>query len=639
MASPVRFGVRSKLTLAVLAAVLFSAVGICGVLVFVSQARLYEDSIKQGKDTVAAACLAFSQALAAEDEVLLDALLHELQSQDNLHIREAYVVGQKGRVIAHSRLEEYGKEYPIPALVTATDVSQLSEVIGEAEGGFEVVGLLQKNGAGIGGLVVSFSTEHVGQRLQSEILWIVGVTVPILVFSGIGIMFYGRRIVRRLTRLQDKAQTIGRGEWGEPMVVSGSDEISQVADAFNRMQDDLKNLQARERESGTKIEGLNQELRHQLATVEQLKEQLTTENAALREQLRAVGTSEAIIGEAGGLRSLLDQARQVASLPVTILITGESGTGKELLAKFLHQQSPRQHEPFVPVNCAAIPETLIESELFGHERGAFTGAVGQKKGKFELAHGGTIFLDEVGELLLESQAKLLRVLQEKEVYRLGSDRPVGLDVRVIAATNRNLSSEISKGNFREDLYYRLKVVELNCPPLRRRLDDIPALAQHFVDQYSTALGKPVEGISPSALDLLAHYSWPGNIRELENVIARAVALATTKVLGPGDMALTQSPGSGISGRPEGTEDAGASAFDRLLALCGLNRMNLRDHGWDRLLDACERLCLKAVLAVARNQKEAAEALGLNATKLHRLIKKHGLKAGFPESAEPDQFQK
>ncbi len=633
------FGVQKQLTVAVLAAVLLAAVVICAVLVFVSHDRLYEDSIRQAEDTVVAACLAFSQALAAQDEVLLDALIHELQSQEALHIREAYVITPGGRVAAHSRLEEYGKTYAVPVLLKSSDISRLSEVVATEEHGYHIIGLLQKKGAAIGGLVVSFSTGHLSERLQSEILWIVGVTVPILLVSGLGVMTFGRWMVGRLAQVQEKAHAIGRGEWTDPIAISGSDEISDVAQAFNRMQEDLKQFRQRDHQSAKTIETLNEELRAQLSAVQNLKEQLVSENAALREKLRATGASDAIIGEGGGLRPVMEQARQIASLPVTVLVTGESGTGKELLAKFLHQNSQRQAATFVAVNCAAIPETLIESELFGHERGAFTGATGQKKGKFELAQGGTIFLDEIGELPLEAQAKLLRALQEKEISRIGSDRPVSLDVRVIAATNRNLTEEIKRGRFREDLYYRLKVVELHCPPLRNRLEDIPALAQHFVDQYSNALGKPVEGISPSALQLMSHYHWPGNIRELENVIARAVALATTKVLGPSDLAITELPTIRQTVYDAEGDPPVGSPFDKLLDLCGLNHFSLRENGWDKLLDACERLCLKAILAAVRNQKEAAEALGLNATKLHRLVKKHGLKTGNEEPSNRDQLQK
>lgn len=266
------------------------------------------------------------------------------------------------------------------------------------------------------------------------------------------------------------------------------------------------------------------------------------------------------------------------------------------------------------MNCAALPVTLIESELFGHERGAFTGAVSQKKGKFELAHKGTLFLDEIGELPGEAQAKLLRALQEGEISRVGSERSISVDVRLIAATNRNLEEQVRGAKFREDLYYRIKVVELRCPPLRERLEDLPALAQHFIEHYSRKLGKPVIGVSPSALKALSAYPWPGNIRELENMIARAIALATTQVLGPEDFALLE------HSRARQLDDGSASG---LLNLKGLSLEDLEGKGLDAFLDACERRCLEAAMEKYKTQKEAAEALSLTPTKLHRLLKKHG----------------
>jgi DNA-binding NtrC family response regulator len=221
---------------------------------------------------------------------------------------------------------------------------------------------------------------------------------------------------------------------------------------------------------------------------------------------------------------------QVAETPTTVLITGESGTGKELVARYVHQQSSRRAQPFVAVNVAAIPETLIESELFGHEKGAFTGAVARKLGKFELAQGGTVFLDEIGTLRLDLQAKLLRVLQEREIERIGSVRPTPVDVRVLAATNVNLRQAIRERTFREDLYYRLNVVPIHVPPLRARREDVPTLAEHFIRKISRECNRDVRGISAGALDVLMGYDWPGNVRELENVIHRAVVLARGPVL-------------------------------------------------------------------------------------------------------------
>jgi DNA-binding NtrC family response regulator len=209
-----------------------------------------------------------------------------------------------------------------------------------------------------------------------------------------------------------------------------------------------------------------------------------------------------------------------------VLITGESGTGKELVANAIHQRSPRANGPFIKLHCAALAESLLESELFGHERGSFTGAMARKDGRFQLADGGTLFLDEIGEISPAIQVKLLRFLQEHEFERVGGTQTIRVDVRVIAATNRNLGEEIAKGRFREDLYYRLNVVALEMPPLRDRRTDIPALAKFFVDRYAKENGKAIEGISPETLELLSAYDWPGNVRELENAIERAVVLAT-----------------------------------------------------------------------------------------------------------------
>jgi transcriptional regulator with GAF, ATPase, and Fis domain len=429
-------------------------------------------------------------------------------------------------------------------------------------------------------------------------------------------------MVTRLKNLQAKTLAIGRGEWGEPVEVTGTDEISQLIVAFNQMQTDLSQLHAKDQKSAETIEALNRDLTAQLTVVKQLKEQLAEENAALREELRSLHTPGEIIGANGSLRPILDQARQLASLPITVLITGESGTGKELLATFLRETGSRSKCPFIKINCAALPVTLIESELFGHEKGAFTGAIAQKKGKFELAHGGTLFLDEVGELPAEAQAKLLRALQEGEIQRVGGNQPVSVDVRVIAATNRDLSEDVKHGKFREDLYYRLKVVELRCPPLRERLEDLPVLAQHFIEYYSRRLGKQVLGISPSALNALVSYHWPGNIRELENMIARAVALATTQVLGPEDFLSLQVPRPGT----KYTEQTNSSSsFERLLNLCGIAPQDLNHDGWEKIQAACEQICLQAMLEKTKKQKEVAKALGLTETKLHRLIRKHGLK--------------
>jgi Nif-specific regulatory protein len=267
---------------------------------------------------------------------------------------------------------------------------------------------------------------------------------------------------------------------------------------------------------------------HRLLEVERQK--LVAENTQLREELHQKYDFSSMVGTSGPMRQMYHEMARVAERNTTVLIRGESGTGKELIASAIHYHSPRAKKPFVKVNCAALPETLIESELFGHERGAFTGAESRKKGRFEMANGGSLFLDEIGELSPATQAKLLRVLQEREFERVGGTDPVRVDVRVIAATNRDLEKALREGLFREDLYYRLNVFPIFIPPLRERRADILPLADHFAEKYAREHGKPIKRISTSAIDQLACYHWPGNVRELENTIERAVLMADGEVI-------------------------------------------------------------------------------------------------------------
>ncbi|HOU52681.1 MAG TPA: sigma-54 dependent transcriptional regulator [Myxococcota bacterium] len=254
------------------------------------------------------------------------------------------------------------------------------------------------------------------------------------------------------------------------------------------------------------------------------KASLQAENQQLRAELDAISGERTLIGTSPAMRKVLDTLNQVAPANTTVLILGESGTGKELAARAIHQRSRRSRGPFVALNCAAIPVTLLESELFGHERGAFTGAFARREGRFQMAHGGTLFLDEVGELDPMIQAKLLRVLQEGEFERLGGTQTLRADVRVLASTNRNLLEMVREGRFREDLYYRLNVIQLTMPPLRERLEDVPLLAQHFLARYASRNQKDVRSISREAMDVLTTHDWPGNVRELENTVEHAVVL-------------------------------------------------------------------------------------------------------------------
>ena len=268
------------------------------------------------------------------------------------------------------------------------------------------------------------------------------------------------------------------------------------------------------------------ELQAALAEVEQLKNRLQIENVYLQEEIKTEHNFEEIIGRSAALKTILRGAEQVASSDATVLIRGETGTGKELVARAIHNLSQRKDTPLVKVNCGAIPANLVESELFGHEKGAFTGALQRRIGRFEMADGGTIFLDEVGELPSDTQVKLLRVLQDGEFERVGSSKPVKVDVRVIAATNRNLSAAIKEGAFRPDLFYRLNVFPLDMPPLRERKTDIPLLVNFFINKFGKKMGKDIKGVSKATLERMESYSWPGNVRELQNVIERAVVTAS-----------------------------------------------------------------------------------------------------------------
>jgi len=263
------------------------------------------------------------------------------------------------------------------------------------------------------------------------------------------------------------------------------------------------------------------------------KAALVAENRDLRARL-AVATTKDIVGHSQILRATLEMARQAANSSATVLLLGESGTGKELLARYVHDHSPRHARPFVPVNCAALPETILESELFGHEKGAFTGATRNREGRFLEADSGTLFLDEIAEISPSVQVKLLRALQEGEIEPVGGRR-VNVDFRLVCATNRDLTKEVSEGGFREDLFYRINVIPIRIPPLRDRTEDIPLLADHFLRMYASKHGKPVEGFAPDAMQAMVNHAWPGNVRELENAVERAVVLTRSSLVGAADL--------------------------------------------------------------------------------------------------------
>ena len=332
---------------------------------------------------------------------------------------------------------------------------------------------------------------------------------------------------------------------------------------------------------------------------------LKVENEDLRARLQEDFDRPDIIGKSASMKALMDMLAMVAPSEATVMITGESGTGKELIAKSLHYNSARKAHPLVTVNCAALTESLLESELFGHEKGAFTGADRRREGRFMLADGGTIFLDEVGETSSRMQAKLLRVLQEKEIQRVGSEAVLQVDVRVVAATNRDLEEDVQAGRFREDLFYRLNVMHLSVPPLRDRQEDIPLLAQHFLEKYARRNRKTVKGFAPLAMDMLLKYDWPGNVRELENAIERAVILLS------GDHVTEKQLPLRIMREHPGHESAADAA------------MPTTDG--TRTLEEMEKEAIVATLAATDgNKSETARRLGISRKTLHNKLKAYGL---------------
>ncbi len=331
------------------------------------------------------------------------------------------------------------------------------------------------------------------------------------------------------------------------------------------------------------------------------KRALDREVAYLRSELARQRDFEELVGRHPSMLRLYQLIEQVARAPVTALIVGESGTGKELVARAIHHQGPARDAPFVPVNVAAIPEALLESELFGHERGAFSGAAQKKLGKFELAHGGTLFLDEIATLRVDLQAKILRALQEREIERVGGTRRIKIDVRVVTATNADLKRAIQMGALREDLYYRLNVVQIAVPPLRERAEDIPLLVEHFIRKYSVQFHKRIAGVSPDALEVLQAYAWPGNVRELSNIVERAVALGDGETIQakdlPIDLLIPELRGKAEDDLP--LKEA-RDQFERQLVLQVLERVN-------------------------GNLSEAARLLGLHRNALQAKLKAWGVR--------------
>jgi two-component system response regulator HydG len=330
---------------------------------------------------------------------------------------------------------------------------------------------------------------------------------------------------------------------------------------------------------------------------------LKEENRALKESLGKGFNTGEIIGRSRAMVELLETVAMVAPTEATVLITGESGTGKELIAGAIHFNSPRRENHFIKVNCAAITETLLESELFGHEKGAFTGADRRKEGRFKLAHGGSLFLDEISEMSVAMQAKLLRVLQEKEIQRVGGEEVIKVDVRVMAATNKDLREEIEAGRFREDLYYRLNVLTLPVPALRQRAEDIPLLAQHFLETFAEKNRKPIKGFSPQAMDRMVRYNWPGNVRELMNAVERSVILCRSEYISEVDFPLS-------------VLDATAQEQEMVKG---------EEMPVDLPLEEVEKVTILNTLESAGgNKSETARRLGITRRTLHKKLKKYGV---------------
>ncbi len=334
---------------------------------------------------------------------------------------------------------------------------------------------------------------------------------------------------------------------------------------------------------------------------------LWEENVRLRQLVEQRYQFWNIVGKSPRMLKVFDLIEKVSQAKVNVLILGESGTGKELVAKAIHYNSPRKNGPFVPINCGAIPETLLESELFGYVRGAFTGAVTSKRGLLEIASGGTLFLDEIGDLPLSLQVKLLRVIQEREFKRVGGTEDIKVDLRIIAASNQDLAEKIRKKEFREDLYYRLNVIQINLPPLRERREDIPLLVHHFVDKYSKEMGKEIKGVTPEAMELLVNYDYPGNVRELENIIERSVTLETEPYITDKHIRSYMS--------------------ERLLSRELPIKVEIPEEGIDlnRVIEEIEKaFLLKALERTGGMKKKAAELLGMNFRAIRYKLAKYGL---------------
>ena len=350
------------------------------------------------------------------------------------------------------------------------------------------------------------------------------------------------------------------------------------------------------------------------------RRRLERENRLLLERIQREQGFANLIGTSPGMRSVFETVQKVAETDLTVLVRGESGTGKELIAQAIHDTSNRKQRPLVAVNCAAINRELVESELFGHEKGAFTGADSRRQGRFEAADGGTIFLDEIGDMAPETQAKVLRVLQEKTLERVGGVTPIDIDVRVVAATHRDLEKEVKEGRFREDLYYRLKVVEVDLPPLRERSEDIPALCERFLEEVAGRLGRDKRPLSPAALAFLVRYPWPGNVRELRNVLEQAAVLSTGEAIEVADLNLSA-----------GASPAQASAGD-----ASLHGASFSDAKKQMIEDFEREFLLSALRENEGNISRTAQSIGMVRQSLQQKIRELGLRSEDWSNGTDDQ---
>jgi DNA-binding NtrC family response regulator len=388
------------------------------------------------------------------------------------------------------------------------------------------------------------------------------------------------------------------------------ERIVSLAESFGMM---LVKVEARE----FHLEETIRELKRRNLELEEARGRLARENLGLKQSLGRIYSPKRIVGHGPAMQDIFDQIRRVADTPVNVLITGETGTGKEIIAKAVHFNSSRRQGPFVAVNCSAIPETLLESELFGIEAGVATG-VRHRVGMVERATGGTLFLDEIGDLSLPGQAKILRMLEEREITRVGGVRSIAVDVRIVAATNKNLKAETAAGNFREDLYYRLNVVHLRLPPLRERAEDIPVLIKTFLDQHTRAMQRPAMSMSRAALEMLLRYSWPGNIRELDNEVERLVALAYSDRIEP-DTLSARIREHQPADHPAGEDHPEGRALSSQSLPPGLppGLASLPEN-----LEAAERaLILRALAATGWKRMETAKRLGITRQGLCKKMKR------------------